>query len=96
MFASVQNPTRSTSSKVNASGSTVHRKSRPVSVPIYQEGDRVRMSVKDDHRTTMKSFVIMDGRSSRVTDGWFHRLKTLDGVLHKEGAWFPEDDLEFE
>jgi hypothetical protein len=64
-------------------------------MPIFQEGDRVQMSVKDDHRTTMKSFVIMD-RSSKVNGGWLHRLKTLDGVLHEGGAFFPEEALRFE
>jgi hypothetical protein len=95
MFASVQNPTRSPSSKVNASGSAAYRKPRPVLMPIFQEGDRVQMSVEDDHRTMMKSFVIMN-RSSKVNGGWLHRLKTLDGVLHEGGAFFPEEALRFE
>jgi hypothetical protein len=94
-FAPVQNPTRSRSSKVNASGSAAYRKPRPVSVPVFQEGDRVKMSVKDDHRATMKSFVIMD-RSATVNGGWLHRLETLDGVLHEGGAFFSEEALRFE
>jgi len=63
--------------------------------PGFKDGEKVKMKVtepvvKGGTRTFFKTFTV--AASQCPVSSWKYQLY-YDGVLHAQGAWFPEDDL---